>query len=68
MNEDGKEQNRGYDHDQSQVVWQVCKDRKQKSFRTSLTYQKSSVILQIEQKTRAGDAGVYDRIFFSIRI
>ena len=68
MNEDGKEQNRGYDHDQSQVVWQVCKDRKQKSFRTILTYQKSSVILQIEQKIRAGDAGVYDRSFFSIRI
>ena len=68
MNEDGKEQNRGYDHDQSQVVWQVCKDRKQKSFRTILTYQKTSVILQIEQKTRAGDAGVYDSIFFSIRI
>ena len=57
MNEDGKEQNKGYDHDQSQVVWQVCKDRKQKSFRTILTYQKSSVILQIEQKDKGRGCG-----------
>ena len=57
MNEDGKEQNRAYDHDQSQVVWQVCKDRKQKSFRTILTYQKSSVILQIEQKIKGRGCG-----------